>query len=145
MPAMIVRRKRNVKLRVVRSKQLQRATLVSWNATGCATLQQPSMLKTAAARVLARNSACNSSATRKIKPATDSSLGERKKLRDLDHDEVNSLLMKLSDIKLYRVGDRLGWRKEPTDEQVRLLALYQEVLLELLKPRLYAGIEGFER
>ena len=132
---MDIRRRKNAKLRVVRSKQLQRATLGGSNATGCATLQQPSLLKTAAARVLARNSACNSSATRKIKPATDSCLGECKKLRDLNHDEINILLIKLSDIKVYRVEDRLGWRNEPTDEQVQLLALYQEVLLELLKPR----------
>ena len=132
---MVVRSKKNAKLRVVRSKQSQRATLGSSSATGCATLLQPSNLKTAAARVLARNSACNSSATRKIKPATDSSLGECKKLHDLNPDEVNILLTKLSDIKLYRVEDRLGWRNEPTNEQVQLLALYWEILLELLKPR----------
>ena len=132
---MVVRSRKNAKLRVVPSKQSQRATLGKGNATGCANFQQLSMLKTAAARVLARNSQCNSLATRKIRGATYNRVVEREKLRDMNLDEVNCLLVRLNDIKLYRVGDRLGWRNEPTERQLHLLVQYRGVLLELLKPR----------
>lgn len=139
---MVVRSKRNAKLRVVRSKQSQRATLGSGSATGYATLLQPSNLKTAAARVLARNSACNSLATMKIKAATYGRAVECKKLHDLNRDDVSRVLTELSDINLYRIGERLGWRSEPTEQQARLLVGYRSVLLELLRPRLDTTIEA---
>jgi hypothetical protein len=48
---------------------------------------------------------------------------------------IHRVLIRLRDIKPYRVGDCLQWRGKPTTEQQHVLREYGAELLEILTPR----------
>ena len=51
------------------------------------------------------------------------------------HLHVHRVLVKLKDLKIYRDGDSISWRNEPSLEQRELLTNYSRDLLEALTPR----------
>ena len=127
---------RNTKLRVVKGKGTQHATFRGIDATSCATREAQGSLKTAAVRVLARNTGCNRRATGAWSCATSDATMSIEKSGILNRQNIDGVLAALSDIGLFRDGSRLRWRNEPTEQQVKLLVKYREILLDRLKPRI---------
>ena len=62
-------------------------------------------------------------------------LSELSVIHRLKLENVHRVLVKLRSIKLFRSGDSIRWRGEPTPEQQRLLHTYQTELLEALTPQ----------